>query len=47
MPKPSERIYQLIGKTSSDPEWNDNAIQAIIEFLDEQWKEVYGKNFDK
>lgn len=33
--KPSERIAEIIGKTSSDPEWQERAIDAIIQFLDE------------
>ena len=34
--KPSQRIYKLIGPVSSDAEWKEKAIDAIIEFLDEQ-----------
>ncbi len=41
--KPSERINQIIGKTSSDPEWQERAIEAIITYLDEQ-AEKDGKN---
>lgn len=34
--KPSQRIYQIIGETRSDPEWQERAIEAIIQFLDQQ-----------
>lgn len=34
--KPSQRIYQIIGETRSDPEWQERAIEAIIQFLNEQ-----------
>lgn len=33
---PSQRIAQLIGKTSNDPEWDSKAIEATIQYLDEQ-----------
>ena len=36
--KPSERIYQLIGETRSDPEWQERCLEAVIEYLDEQWE---------
>lgn len=35
--KPSERINQIIGKTYSDPEWQERAIDAIIQYLDEEY----------
>ena len=38
MEKPSDRIYQLIGRTSSDPEWQERCLEAVIEYLDEQWE---------
>ena len=34
--KPSQRIAELIGKTMDDMEYQERAIDAIIEFLDEQ-----------
>jgi hypothetical protein len=36
--KPSERISELIGRTSSDPEWQERAIESIIQFLDEEFE---------
>ena len=34
--KPSSRIYQIIGETRSDPEWQERAVEAIMQYLDEQ-----------
>lgn len=46
--EPSKRIYQLIGKTSSDPEWQEKAINAIIFYLDEKYENTAsGEMFTK
>ena len=39
--KPSYRINELIGKISSDPEWQERAINAIIIYLDELFEISY------
>lgn len=45
MPKPSKRIYQLIGNVRSDPEWEERIVDAIIEYLDEEYeKKQKGQN---
>ena len=36
--KPSKRIFELIGETSSDPEFHEQAIKAIIIYLDEEYE---------
>ena len=39
--KPSQRIYQLIGETRSDPEFQERCLEAVIEFLDEQFEKEH------